>query len=513
MAAPLSQQLESLLNPLPSFRDPEDDQDEATVARVIDKFEEGGNEDDTLVVGSLRKRASAYLPDTDQRYLGKATSRKALRAELGEESFSEGSDEVSQDEEGEELGSAEEPESREEDEEFESDDADHSTEQEMEDEESADETVHSNMEGSDLEDNGGVLTFSKEKTSKEVEKGQAVKNQIALWDQLLEGRIKIQKALLVANQLPQPGAFPVFKRDGGSEFSDALKNNYKALKALMRSLVELQDELLYQYPDTRYLIDGKKSKADSDEEIPSDEDEIEEKVDDDDVEKKKRKGPPKRKLEVDEYPEFMAKRFADFRTYRNSTLQKWHDKTKLSGKIGKGFGAFERSILTQIEQIMMDKERLLRRTQTKRTLYRVLGKSLQDSQAVPESVPGGEMDTQPEGKSNAHLKDLDEEIFDDDDFYHQLLRELIERRTSSIDPNDQVAMGRQWLAIQKLRSKIKKKVDTKASKGRKVRYHVHSKLVSFMAPIDHSTMNDDARTELYQSLFGNIKYPEKEKQI
>lgn len=29
---------------------------------------------------------------------------------------------------------------------------------------------------------------------------------------------------------------------------------------------------------------------------------------------------------------------------------------------------------------------------------------------------------------------------------------------------------RQWLAIQKLRSKIKKKVDRKASKGRKIRW-------------------------------------------
>lgn len=37
-----------------------------------------------------------------------------------------------------------------------------------------------------------------------------------------------------------------------------------------------------------------------------------------------------------DYPSFMAKRFADFTVYRNRTLQKWHDKTKLaSGKLGK----------------------------------------------------------------------------------------------------------------------------------------------------------------------------------
>lgn len=39
---------------------------------------------------------------------------------------------------------------------------------------------------------------------------------------------------------------------------------------------------------------------------------------------------------MDDYPSFMAKRFADFTVYRNRTLQKWHDKTKLaSGKLGK----------------------------------------------------------------------------------------------------------------------------------------------------------------------------------
>jgi len=37
-------------------------------------------------------------------------------------------------------------------------------------------------------------------------------------------------------------------------------------------------------------------------------------------------------------------------------------------------------------------------------------------------------------------KDYDEEVFDDDDFYHQLLRELIEKKTS--DVNDPVALSR-----------------------------------------------------------------------
>jgi len=39
--------------------------------------------------------------------------------------------------------------------------------------------------------------------------------------------------------------------------------------------------------------------------------------------------------------------------YRNSTVQKWHDKTHLmSSKVGKGFEAFDQSVLKQIQQVM-----------------------------------------------------------------------------------------------------------------------------------------------------------------
>uniref|UniRef100_H9G6A3 Apoptosis antagonizing transcription factor n=1 Tax=Anolis carolinensis TaxID=28377 RepID=H9G6A3_ANOCA len=557
MAAPLAEELERLLNPLPgASQDPEDDPQDATAARVVDRFDEATLEEDDFPVGRIRKGISADLLDADKRYYGKATSRKALEEELWgeallsdenisddeemtdeddldsealEEDLDEDAAEMEEEEEGEvTITDQEEKKDSSEDQkklsfsfqaiddfekfaagmdETESEDDEDASAEEGDEggrssEENLDESKEETVGGDESEEDRALLTFSEDKVVEEVAKGKAVKNQIALWDQLLEGRIKLQKVLLTANQLPQPDTFPEFKTRGGPEFSNALKNNYKALKALLRSLVDLQDELLHQYSGTRHLVNGQQAKKESDEEIPSSPDEDAEDEEEGEMKKRVMQRLPKRKLEMEAYPEFAAKRFADFQAYRNSTLQKWHDKTKLaSGKLGKGFSAFERSVLTQIDHILMDKERLLRRTHTKRSAYRVLGKPQQAPETLPETLPG-QKEAVPLTASNAHLKDLDEEIFDDDDFYHQLLRELIERKTSSLDPNDQVAMGRQWLAIQKLRSKIRKKVDTKASKGRKIRYHVHSKLVSFMAPIDHCTMNDDARTELYRSLFG-----------
>ncbi|XP_041947121.1 protein AATF [Alosa sapidissima] len=565
MASSISQQLEDLLNPLPKFTDPEDDQDEATKARVIEKFDEGDEVDDYTSVSGLKKRSSHILEETDRRYAGKATSRKELQklvAGSDEEEEDDDGDEDGDDDDNDEGGDSdeleddddeeEELEDDEEDEEerdedapvktksvtklkstditfpketdfrkltegmddlgvSEEDDEGDSGEEDKDSSEGSEEEDDEEEDDDEMDDTDAVMTFSKEKVDEEVEKGKSVKNQLALWDQLLESRIKIQKALATANQLPQPQTFPEFKNKGDVQFSGALKNSHKALKALQRSLVDLQDLLLLQNPETRVIAQGKAWSANSKSKVMEDSDldeEDEEEDDDDEDEDEKSKGSqnggaPKRKLEMSDYPDFMTKRFANFEPYRNSTLQKWYDKTRLTmGKNTKGFGSFDRNILTQVEHVLMDKERLVRRTQTRRSQFRVLGKPEITAPVLEPAATEKEAVEQAMLKANAHLKDLDEEIFDDSDFYHQLLRELIERKTSAADPNDQVAMGRQWLAIQKLRSKIKKKVDTKASKGRKIRFHIHSKLVNFMAPVDHSSMHDEARTELYRSLFG-----------
>ncbi|KAK5869342.1 hypothetical protein PBY51_024067 [Eleginops maclovinus] len=534
MAGSFSQELEDLLNPLPKFADPEDDGDEATKAKVTERFSEDEDEDE-VGLSALRKSNTTLLSDSDKRYVGKTVSRKQLLIDTG------GSGEEEEEEEEEEEGGSiegleedddeeEHPLGDEEDDDLEEDDDDEEeelgsddklaskrkgthvtfrkgvdfnkltegmddlgvSEDDDDDDDEEEETEGSDEDDSEMddeegEDDGTVLTFSQDKVDEEVEKGKAVKEQLALWDQMLEGRIKMQKAVITANQLPQPQTFPEFKKRGGAELAGELKNSHKALKALQRSLLELHDQLLWQNADTRSVAVGT---ADEDEEIHSDEDE------------EVGGGAPKRKLDMAEYPDFMAKRFAAFQPYRNATLQKWHDKTRLTlGKSSKGFGAFDRNILTQVEHVLMDNERLVRRTQTRRSEYKVLGKKeVSNVISEPVCIEGEEVEL--ELKANTHLKDLDEDIFDDDDFYHQLLRELIERKTSASDPNDQVAMGRQWLAIQKLRSKIKKKVDTKASKGRKVRFHIHSKLVNFMAPVDHSSVSDEARSELYRGLFG-----------
>jgi len=102
---------------------------------------------------------------------------------------------------------------------------------------------------------------------------------------------------------------------------------------------------------------------------------------------------------------------------------------------------------------------------------------------------------------------VNEEIIDDSDFYQQQLRDVIESKASGnadgADDDDPAVLARQWLATQQYKQKVKNRVDTRASKGRKIRYDSHAKLVNFMVPVptDHN-WHDGMRDVLFSSLLG-----------
>lgn len=136
----------------------------------------------------------------------------------------------------------------------------------------------------------------------------------------------------------------------------------------------------------------------------------------------------------------------------------------------------------------MDKDRIIKRTQLKRSMLSILGKE-NDEDDDDESKKNETYDKT--SLRDRHLKDYDEEIFDDQDFYNQLVRELIDRRSANVA--DPIELARKSIELNQLRLKNKKKVDTKASKGRKIRYNVHKPLVNFMAPIYRSQMPEETR--------------------
>ena len=120
-----------------------------------------------------------------------------------------------------------------------------------------------------------------------------------------------------------------------------------------------------------------------------------------------------------------------------------------------------------------------------------------------------------------------QEIYDDADFYGSLLQVFLEQRSQhgDIRGGGEIIMGNgantngvsvtaaagiaadkplffapRWQAAKA--AKVKKVVDTRASKGRKLKYTVHEKLQNFMAPEDRGNWDERQTDELFGSLFG-----------
>ncbi|KZP01810.1 TRAUB-domain-containing protein [Calocera viscosa TUFC12733] len=105
-----------------------------------------------------------------------------------------------------------------------------------------------------------------------------------------------------------------------------------------------------------------------------------------------------------------------------------------------------------------------------------------------------------EGETAVDEED-DEEVFDDSEFYGSLLREIIDSRSGSSGTASGLALDQ---LLPNRRSKAHKpRVDTRASKGRKLRYEVHDKLRHFMVPVRGGEAWGEAQVEeLFASLLG-----------
>lgn len=343
-----------------------------------------------------------------------------------------------------------------------------------------------------------IKTMSETNVRTEIEKGNCVRTQLKLWENLLEMRIQLQKCVMTSNQMPQYDTHKEFRSD--LNYVKKVDETKTKLSLVLDKMLQLRDLLLKQYPETKNLCGGSRKRkiqanednlnADNpmDEEIPSDtEDESEDKEElSAEEEAEPTKGSvPRKRLKYKECERVLQENHNTYVEYRDSVIKKWNEKTRIAtGSLNKSAG---QTTLKQIEFAMNDVSKLRKRTRLKRSEYNIVGKSLSNN-----------------NNDGRRIQEYDPEIYDDDDFYHQLLRDLIEYKSS--DVTDPIQLSKQWIQLQNMRRKMKRKIDTRATKGRRVRYNVHNKLVNFMAPITvYDTWTDLAKNELYNSLFGKIK--------
>lgn len=356
-------------------------------------------------------------------------------------------------------------------------------------EESFDDEENSDEEESDF-DGGDIVPKTIEETAQKpdlsrilpkqhtvdhMSKGVCVQNQLQIWEKLLEVRIHSQKMLMKANSLPQPDKFEQLVGQS-VEFSELVNDTEDKVSKLVSQMRNLQSLLLNKYTETKELAAKRKSL----------------KLDD--------VSDPEAKRSRLEHQ--LEKDYSDFKGYQYAVISKWHDRTKVltpgSIKTQKQQGNID--ILRKIEGVLANREDLIKKSQTLKGGYELFDKNT----GTVETKQTGQLVEH--GKNADGENDNDEEtihcpeIYDDTDFYHTQLRELIEYKTSSSSNANE--MAKQFSELQKLRKKMKKTVDTRASKGRKIRYVVHNKLVSFMAPNNSDTWSDEQKNELFKSLFG-----------
>ncbi|KAH0367819.1 TRAUB-domain-containing protein, partial [Aureobasidium melanogenum] len=453
----LAEQLAELDNPAPKDFDPEEEppQDDSD-DDVSDNDNAAAAREHYVDVGKSKLRKRDVVP-LGPRYEGARISRDAAIGEDEDEDdpFSKGFDEEDSEEEDDaddaaELSASEgeEDDVSDEDEDMQDGDESPATDMSDEDDEDEDDEEDEAEDKSELrkmmaEEQKTVAASLSQAAKQDAEKGRAVKTQRATFDSLLNTRIKLQKALIGTNTLT--GVISTSTPTEDTE--DAFRAAETAAFTLWSTLNSLRETLESNRT-------GNKRKH------------IEYTLD----------------TPTEDLWSHMRSQESSANQPRTSILEKWNQKARGASAItpkNKLNNSSSNQSIVDVLQEQLHGDRLTKRARTPRS-------------CAPLQLAAASASSETQSS-----------IYDDADFYGILLQSLLEQRSadsiaasasSTISINSGFQMRRE--------AKTKKNVDTKASKGRKMRYTVQEKLQNFMAPEDRSTWAERAADELFGSLFG-----------
>lgn len=396
------------------------------------------------------------------------------------------------------------------------------------------------------DDSREMLQILKQASSADVEKGRDVKKQLvstshvtrpplrrfvnlvnviadrlllvqqALWDTLLEARIRIQKCVTSANVLPAVSLLvPCAKskqRDADLDtrtchsfkqpriLGDYVAQSEEAASGTTEALEELS-ELLFTLREGLHRTNDKLTMPDSGES------------------RKRKRGSTDY---LDAALEDLANLSSIVLEHERSVITKWSDKISSAsmnaGQQNKFKAIGAQNTLAQIEQTLaQDMARLVERTKVRRgtggKVVKVVGRvglGLSRQRMVFFRAPFSSIVTMLmthyplQDKAREPVqgeKDIDQEVFDDADFYQALLREVVDATSTG---NAGVLNGTPsaYAQFNQVSRKKAAGVDPKASKGRRLRFHVHETLQNFMAPVPMQTWEKEQIDELFRGLLG-----------
>ena len=448
--------------------------------------------------GRLRMRGGLSLDELGAEYHGKRSSRKAMEEAWAgaedpdaEEDSEEDEDEEEEDDSMEGLDADDlarmEREAAEDDDGSDEDDEDIDDEDEDDEDDSGadsgadvdvDDDDESQEAADDDDDDGGdggdlaaeLAAFRREEAeanrlaaakSQNAVKGAAVRRQNEVWEKALQTRIVLQRGLNASAKMPTPTYWRALAKADG-DVKPAMATCAAAARGALDALCSLQAALIDGNPAIAEAagegVGGKKRKASSAMAA---------------VSKFGLLASPA--SEVWENVDSVYQRFAAF---RDVSIDRWHRKAQVQvGKMSAGgseMRAFNQSVSAQVASAMRIPDRLVRKSQPPAHLA---PKRLGEPEGTEKAAPTGDRtedldadDLEAAARAEARV----EEIYDDADFYEQVLKEFLESAGA--------AAG--LAAAASKPAKRRKVVDRRASKGRKLRYHVQQKLVNFCAPVE-----------------------------
>lgn len=292
-----------------------------------------------------------------------------------------------------------------------------------------------------------LVSHAAQPTEEDAEqKSQHVRNQLVKYDDYVDFRFKLQPLLNSVNRFPSGKAVrQAAKKD--SRTSAALEGSLKELEGLMRDLLDLSAaELANDGIAVSSEVNPKACESANQMQGLWDE---------------------------------MTRMDAALDPFARTSLQKWHNKMALSSdlKAKKTLRMLNQDPYQQVQIALQDEERLLARTRILRG--DASKKRLGESEQVTD-------------------------IFDDNDFYQVLLKDWTASH-GALSSSTASAMSTILLSGNNNNNNKKHRdnVDPRASKGRKLRYDVHAKLVNYMVPhIEKGAWTDSKIDEFYASLLG-----------
>lgn len=293
----------------------------------------------------------------------------------------------------------------------------------------------------EMADEEAFHLISKAHPVDDLEKSQHVRNQLVKFDDYVDFRFKLQPLLNSFNRLPEKKKIMKAKRKN-SKIAEKLDEAVGELEELMKNLLDLSK--------TELTNDGI--------EVPKD------------------VNPKVSSSQLQNIWDEMTRMDAALDPFARSTLQKWHNKMTLSSdlKAKKTLKMLNQDPYQQVQMALQDEERLVARTR----IYRDNSKKRLGCEEEREFV----------------------DIYDDNDFYQVLLKDWTASH-GALSSTTASAMSAVLLSTAKKQHRAN--VDQRASKGRKIRYDVHAKLVNYMVPeIEKGAWNDSKIDEFYASLLG-----------